>query len=134
MFDLDGTLVDSLQGILNAINQTFKEFGINAKRTYEEGKTFIGAGSPVFAKRAMKGLDLSFEEQEKVIERFLIHYKETQRTDAKLFEGIKELVIKLKEEGYKVAIATNKPQILLEPLIDSLFEELHFQGTPRREN
>lgn len=126
IFDLDGTLVDSLQGILNAVNLTFKDYGMDVVRNREEGLTFIGAGSREFANRALKGIEINDDLREEFIQKFLVHYNETQKTDAKLYDGIKEFIVSLKDNGYKVVIATNKPHQLLLPLIEQLFGEIKF--------
>ena len=128
IFDLDGTLVDSLQGILNALNKTFKDFDMDIVKGVEEGKTFIGAGSREFVRRALVDLKLPIDIQEAFTEKFLVHYDETQRTDAKLYDGIKDIIIKLKKKGIKVCIATNKPEHLLLPLIDQLFGDIKFDA------
>ncbi|MCQ2086947.1 MAG: HAD-IA family hydrolase [Bacilli bacterium] len=128
IFDLDGTLVDSLQGILNALNKTFKDFDMNIEKGIEEGKAFIGAGSREFVRRALVDIEMSPEEKEKFNQKFLVHYDETQKTDAKLYDGIEKLIINLKEKGTKVCIATNKPEHLLIPLINQLFKNVTFDA------
>ena len=128
MFDLDGTLVDSLQGILNALNKTFKDFGMDIVKTPEDGKHYIGAGSREFVRRALVDLNIDPETQEDFTKKFLAHYDETQKTDAALYDGIKELVVSLKKKGYKVAIATNKPHHLLLPLVKQLFGDIEFDA------
>ena len=126
IFDLDGTLLDSLQGILDAVNLSFKEMGFNIHRTYEEGKYFIGSGAIVFAKRAMEGQNIPIEKEREVMERFLVNYQRIQSEQTKPFKGIKEILLAFQDEGYKLAIASNKPQILLDPIVKQLFPEINF--------
>lgn len=126
IFDLDGTLIDSLQGILDACNQTFEQLGIKIHKSYEESKYFIGAGATVFAQRAMKGEKISFEQEKQIMSLFLENYGKTQATSAKPFKGIPELLNKLKASGTKICIASNKPQILLEPVVKQLFPDISF--------
>ena len=126
IFDLDGTLLDSLQGILDAANLTFKELGYNIHRTYEEGKYFIGAGAIEFARRAMKGSSIPLEKEAEVMERFLVNYQKIQSVATKPFKGIAELLEDLQKEGYYLAIASNKPQILLDPIVKQLFPKINF--------
>ena len=126
IFDLDGTLLDSLQGILDAANLSFKEMGYNVQRTFEEGKHFIGAGAIEFARRAMKGTNIPLEKEPEIMERFLINYSRIQSEATKPFKGIPELLEELQNAGYYLAIASNKPQILLEPIVKQLFPNIRF--------
>lgn len=126
IFDLDGTLLDSLQGILDAVNMTFEELGYNVKRTYDEAKYFIGAGAIEFARRAMNGQNIPVEKEPIVMESFLKNYAKTQSIVTKPFKGIPEMIKNLQKNGYKVCIASNKPQILLEPVVKQLFPDIKF--------
>ena len=126
IFDLDGTLLDSLQGILDAANLSFKDCGYDIHRTYEEGKHFIGAGAIEFARRAMKGTNIPLEKESEIMERFLVNYQRIQSEETKPFKGIAELLSDLQKEGYYLAIASNKPQLLLEPIVKQLFPNIKF--------
>lgn len=128
IFDLDGTLLDSLQGILDAANLSFKEMGYNVQRSYEEGKYYIGAGAIEFARRAMKGFDMSPEKEQEMLDRFLVNYKRIQSEATKPFNGIVELLEDLQKAGYYLAIASNKPQILLDPIVKQLFPTIKFKA------
>ena len=128
IFDLDGTLLDSLQGILDAANLSFKELGYDIYRTFEEGKYYIGAGAIEFARRAMKGSNIPLEKEQEVMERFLINYQRIQSEATKPFKGIVELLEDLQKEGYYLAIASNKPQILLDPIVSQLFPTIKFKA------
>lgn len=128
IFDLDGTLLDSLQGILDAANLSFKEMGYNVQRSYEEGKYYIGAGAIEFARRAMNGVDMSPEKEQEMLNRFLINYKRIQSEETKPFKGIVELLEDLQKAGYYLAIASNKPQILLNPIVKQLFPTIKFKA------
>ena len=129
IFDLDGTLIDSLQGILDAVNLSFRELGYDIHRSFEEGKHFIGAGAIEFAKRAMKGSNIPLDKEKELLERFLINYRRIQSEETKPFDGICDVLKELEKEGYCLAIASNKPQILLEPIVNQLFGDIHFKAT-----
>ena len=127
IFDLDGTLLDSLQGILDACNLSFKELGYNIQRTFEEGKHFIGAGAIEFARRAMKGTNIPLEKEPELLEHFLVNYQRIQAQETKPFKGMKELLKELEAKGFYLTIASNKPQILLDPIVKQLFPDVHFK-------
>ena len=135
IFDLDGTLIDSLQGILDAVNLTFKQFGYNVQRTFEEGKSFIGSGAVEFARRAMKGTKIPAEKERDVMESFLKNYDEIQKVATKPFNGILEMLEKLENNGAILTIASNKPQVLLDPIVPLLFPNIGFKiSYGQREN
>ena len=127
IFDLDGTLLDSLQGILDACNLSFKELGYNVHRTFEEGKHFIGAGAIEFARRAMKGSNIPLEKEPELLEHFLVNYQKIQSEETKPFKGMNELLKELEAKGFYLTIASNKPQILLDPIVKQLFPDVHFK-------
>ena len=129
IFDLDGTLLDSLQGILDAINVSFKEMGFNIQRTYDEAKHFIGAGAIEFARRAIKGQNIPIEKERELMERFLINYQKIQSEKTKPFPGIYEMLKTFQKEGYYISIASNKPQILLDPIVKQSFPGIKFAAT-----
>ena len=129
IFDLDGTLLDSLQGILDTVNLSFKEMGFNIHRTYDEGKHFIGAGAIEFARRAMKGQNIPLDKEREVMERFLVNYQIIQSKQTKPFPGIVEMLKTFQDKGYYLAIASNKPQILLDPIVKQLFPDIKFAAT-----
>ncbi|MBQ0009424.1 MAG: HAD family hydrolase [Firmicutes bacterium] len=126
IFDLDGTVLESLQGILDAVNMSFKQLGFNVERTYEEAKYFIGAGAIEFARRAMKGQNIPIDREKDVMDTFLANYAKTQAEVTKPFKGIPELFNELRKNGIKVCIASNKPQMLLEPVLKQLFPNFKF--------
>ena len=141
IFDLDGTLLDTLKGITDAVNLTFEQLGYSLRHDYVTAKNFIGAGAMNFVKKAMAGLDLTEEEGRKIGETFLINYDKLQGPNTVPFEGISELLKDLKKAGYIVCLASNKPQMLLEHIIDEKFPDIKFdmrlgqrKGIPEKPN
>lgn len=126
IFDLDGTLLDSLQGILDALNQAFEQCGLNIIKGYDKAKDFIGGGATVFAERAMKGENISENQKDKILQQFMEKYGETQLVSAKAYPGISDFLKNLKKHGYLICIASNKPQKLLEPIVDYVFPDIEF--------
>ena len=129
IFDLDGTLIDSLPGIIEACNITFKELGMNEAVNYEQAKAYIGGGATIFTKRALKHLNLTQEEEKKILSIYLKNYEITQKTAAKPFPNVNNLLLKLKKRGYLLCIASNKPHDLLKQIVNQLFPEIAFDCT-----
>ena len=141
IFDLDGTLLDTLKGITDAVNLTFEQLGYPVKHDYVTARHFIGAGAMMFVKRAMKGMDVTTEEGTLIGETFLKNYDKLQGPATKPFPGIPELLKDLKKAGYIVCLASNKPQILLDHVIDEKFPDIEFDmrlgqrnGIPEKPN
>lgn len=141
IFDLDGTLLDTLKGITDAVNLTFEELGYPLRHDYKTARNFIGAGAMEFVRRASVGLNLNEEQAAEVGETFLKNYLILQRQSTVPFEGMNELLKDLKKAGYYVCLASNKPQHLLEDIIDKTFPDVIFdarlgqrKGVPEKPN
>lgn len=126
IFDLDGTLLDTLKGITDAVNLSFKELGFDFQHDYQSAKSFIGAGAMEFVSRAMVALNPSEEQKAAIGERFLINYDKIQNIETIPFPGVGELLKKLKQKGFYVCVASNKPQLLLEHVLDDKFKDFKF--------
>ena len=106
LFDLDGTLLDTLPDLGDAINFVLRKYGYK-ERTYEEVCSFIGNGAGQLCYLSLPENDKSrFEE-------FLEAYKEYYATHSmvktKPYDGIVELVNWLVDSGVNVGVLSNKP-------------------------
>ena len=84
VFDLDGTLINTLEGITVSVNHALKELKIPYEYSEEEVKTFIGRGARRLFRLAMKR---EFSEEE--YELYLKYYKEDQIVST-VYEGVEE--------------------------------------------
>ena len=128
IFDMDGTLLDTLKGITDSVNLAFEQLGYPVRHNYETAKNFIGAGALEFVRRAMKGMEINDEQGQEIGERFLENYHKLQGPLSKPFDGIPELLIDLKKAGYYVCIASNKPQHLLDDVVMKKFPGFEFDA------
>ena len=119
-FDTDGTLLDTLQDILSAVNFALKKCGYHKQYEYEEGKKLIGGGAYKLAERAISFTTLSQEKYEKFQSLFFEKYLELQDATTKPFDGMSELLLSLKKD-YLLFIISNKPQFLLDDIIRKTF-------------
>lgn len=115
LFDLDGTLFDTAETLLNSIKGTVKLAGLR-ELTEEELGTFIGP--PVVT--SIKGYypELSDDEIDKLTAKYRDYYIEKEMLKANLFPGMEDVLISLKANGYKVALATYKLMRCVEPLFE----------------
>jgi len=124
IFDLDGTLIDSLEDLANSVNQTLSEFGFN---THEINayKYFIGDGVKVLLKKAT-----DYKESDEIIaelhERFKVIYKKEIDTKTTVYEGIYSLLENLENTDYPKAILSNKPHNFTIDCINKFFYDFTF--------
>ena len=124
IFDLDGTLLDTLPDIHFYVNQMLEEYGYN-KRSEKEVMQFIGCGSKNLIKLSLPE-GLTDEEITVRHERYNKIYTDSNSPRTKLFDGIKEVVKTLKERGYKLAILTNKPQETTDTVYERYMKDMGF--------
>ena len=114
IFDLDGTLVDSLKQIESALDIARINFGYVAT---PEGQAFKRLGLPIG--ELLSDLDLSYNVQEEIIIYFRNELAKQISISNQLFVGTKELLIILSIRGIKIAIATSKPTYLAKMVIEN---------------
>lgn len=124
IFDLDGTLLDTLPDIHFYVNQMLEEYGYN-KRSVKEVMQFIGCGSKNLIKLSLPE-GLTEEEITVRHERYNKIYTDSNSPRTKLFDDIKEVVKTLKERGYKLAILTNKPQETTDTVYERYMKDMGF--------
>lgn len=114
LFDFDGTVFDTAEGITKCVQYALNKMGIEA----ELSELMCFAGPPLVEMFAQKyGMDT--EQAKKATELYRERYKPIGWKECKPFEGMHELMLKLKKEGKKLAIATSKPQHLAEQILDA---------------
>lgn len=127
IFDTDGTLLDSLQDIINAVNLALKECGYDKKYVYEEGKAIIGGGASTLVEKSLSFTKVSPETFKKFQTLFMEHYNSMQAETTKPYEGMVDALIRLKNKGYRLFIASNKPHKFLNEIIEAKFPEDLFE-------
>ncbi len=121
LFDLDGTLLDTLGDITAASNDILARFDRPAC-TEEEMRSFIGNGARNQLRCAWKG-----EPTEAQLEEALTLYRPyyaDHLSGTRPYDGILPLLRRLKEDGFRIAVVTNKPQLPTERLCESLLSGL----------
>jgi phosphoglycolate phosphatase len=126
IFDLDGTLANSIYDIGDSVNYLLAQRGLPL-RTYEEYLTFMGMGIGVTLSKAMPGYDaLPPEEQAVLRNAYTVHNEEHCLDKTRPYAGITETLKALMEGGAVLGIFTNKPEVLGKKMADSLFEGIDF--------
>lgn len=132
LFDLDGTLVNSLADLADSTNFALKKSGFSPHET-EEYKYLVGDGIPKLIERALPEGERTEENKNKCLELFMARYREHyfDKTDA--YEGIKELLCELKKHGLKIAIISNKAQEMAQKVTDKVFGNIFDTVAGKRE-
>ena len=120
-FDLDGTVVDSLQDIADAVNHTMRHFSL-PERTPEELKPHLGWGVGHLMRAILP------EHTEAQVETVLAHYRPYYALHAgdksRPFDGILPMMEHLNARGLALAILSNKPDAAVQPLARRYFSGL----------
>ena len=105
-FDLDGTLTDSQDGILNSFRSIFKHFGIKEPE-YNVLKTYIG---PPLVLTIGQTLGFTGKKLEEGVKVFRSYYDNQGYKENRLYDGIPQTLQRLKALGCKLSVATSKPE------------------------
>ncbi|SFJ03049.1 phosphoglycolate phosphatase [Pseudomonas guineae] len=120
MFDLDGTLVDSVPDLAAAVDKTLLLLGQPAAGI-EQVRDWVGNGARVLVRRALAGsqehaqVDDALAEQ--ALELFMQHYAESHAL-TQVYPGVMQTLDWLREQQVELAIVTNKPERFVAPLLD----------------
>ena len=123
LFDMDGTLIDASGDIFIYINAALEKFGYE-KITLQEVRRFVGNGAAKLVERALKGAPC--ENFGELLKTYNDGYNFCDGSHTKVYEGMSELVIKLKKEGYKTAVVSNKPQDGATEVVKRFFPDAKF--------
>lgn len=122
IFDLDGTLLNTLDDLRDSTNYALTSYGF-PERTTDEIRRFVGNGIRKLIERAVPE-GTSKEAIDEVLERFKTHYNIHCNDKTGPYQGIPELLRELKKRGIKMGIATNKVKSAADKLNEIYFEGL----------
>ncbi len=122
IFDLDGTLLDSLHDLGNAMNRVLMNhnFPIHDIKQYQ---TFVGNG---IYKLVQRSLPETCTDVQPYFEEYLDSYDKGYKVDSKLYEGVYDTLKTLNQKGVKIAVHTNKMQRYTSDIIEHYFDGIHF--------
>ena len=126
IFDLDGTLLNTIADLGNAANHTLEALGL-PQHNLDEYCLMVGNGMRKLIMRALpdeKAADDAFVDS--TLASFLEYYAEHIDIYTRPYLGIPELIKALSNDGYKLAVASNKIQAGAEKLIAKFFPDIDF--------
>lgn len=126
IFDLDGTLLNTLDDIAYCGNKVLVEHGFNPYPT-EDYKYFVGDGIKNFIKRMLPVKNLSDIEIEHFVKSFKKYYSQNWNVKTRPYDGVNELLKKLNELGVKISILSNKPDDFVKMCVAELLHDFKFE-------
>lgn len=122
MFDLDGTLIDSVPDLAVAVDNMLLKLG-RQPAGLESVRRWVGNGAPVLVRRALAGdIDHSTVddgEAEGALDIFMQAYSESHELTV-VYPGVRDTLKWLHKQGVEMALITNKPERFVAPLLDQM--------------
>lgn len=122
IFDLDGTLTDTLEDLWRSTNYALASCGL-PERTLDEVRRFVGNGVRKLIERAVPK-DTSPTVREQCFDAFRAHYMVHCQDHTSLYPGVSTLLMALHAKGYRMAVVSNKVQEGVTELAGSFFHGL----------
>lgn len=124
IFDLDGTLIDSKQDLVVAVNAARASMGLH-ELDDETVASYVGNGAPVLIRRAM-GAQASEEDCRLALDRFLAYYNEHRTVHTRPYTGVVDALGSLSSARMRMAVLTNKPVRISKAILQDLGIASHF--------
>lgn len=123
LFDLDGTLVNSIKDLADSTNFALASMGFPTHEI-EKFRYFVGDGMIMLIKRALPEENRDEATVEKCHKIFREYYAQHYLDSTYAYEGIKELLLSLKQKGYKTAVISNKVDEMAKIVTDKIFGDI----------
>lgn len=127
IFDLDGTLANTLRDLQTAMNNTLSYLGYSDRRDEEAIRMAINNGAREFVRRslpdAVKNVDFILSS---AINQYEAEYSKCYLQKTAPYEGIEAMLMSLKAKGIKLAVLSNKQDFFVKNIVDSLFDKKLF--------
>jgi len=128
VFDLDGTLIDTVPDLANALNHVLREHG-HSPLSPREVQAMVGDGIPALVARGFAARGADAIEASEALPEFLEVYEASAANLSRPYPGVRDTLVELRRRGYRTAICTNKAErattavlrgLALSPLFDGI--------------
>jgi phosphoglycolate phosphatase len=126
MFDLDGTLADTLDDIAGSMNYVLRVHGY-PERPVNDYKLLVGRGLDNLVTQALPEQDRNEQIIRDCLHEMIEHYNSNCIVKTRLYEGIKPLLLKLAGRNAKMSVFSNKAEPLTIKIVDHLLPDIRFQ-------
>ena len=139
IFDLDGTLTDTLESLTYSVNMTLSELQLG-QITSEQCKSFVGNGARRLIEQSLQAAgDSEAKHIEEAMEAYGRIFKKYCTYHVAPYDGIVDMLKELKKQGVQLAVLSNKPHLQTKDVVATFFEEETFErvygqqeGVPRK--
>lgn len=128
VFDLDGTLVDSIPGIARGLNLALNALGY-PEHSVDAIRGMVGRGARELCLASLREYfhrEVPEEAFEAVHKGFMKEYPHTWQDGTAPYPGIREMLLELAAEGYPLGVLSNKPHVVTGPLVRHILPEVPF--------
>ncbi len=122
IFDLDGTLLDTLEDLADSVNEMLRKFSC-PERTIEEIRSFVGNGMKKLVERSVSE-DFDLKNLGSAYEFFRLSYARNMQNKTKPYDGILKCLEELKENGIITVVTSNKNDDAVKNLCKEYFGDL----------
>jgi phosphoglycolate phosphatase len=126
LFDLDGTLLDTLQDLAYSVNTSLGYLGFPSHTT-EAFKYFIGDGREEMGRRSLPAANRDPATLSKLVENINREYTRHWVDNTRPYAGVADLLDALTHNGTRMAVLSNKPHDFTESMISRLLSSWHFE-------
>lgn len=131
IFDLDGTLLNTLEDLTDSVNAALKQYG-HPCRTIDQVRADVGNGIRSLMIRSVESGE-AHPDFEAVFQAFRECYASNSQNKTKPYPGIRKLLSELKEDGMQLAVVSNKADFAVKALNAHYFGDLHMTAIGERE-
>lgn len=124
LFDLDGTLTDPKEGITKGVQYALKYYGI-IEEDLDKLLCFIG---PPLKEQFMKYCGFDEKKAEEAVSKYRELYSESGIFQNRVYDGVEELLSVLKDKGYRLAVASSKPEVFVKKIIEKYGISQYFEA------
>lgn len=122
IFDLDGTLLDTLEDLADAANSTLEHFGFPG-HPVDAYRYFVGEGLKTLMQRIVPEAEASDEQLSEYMKKFGEIYSKTWNVRSAPYKGISEMISSLSDAGLQLAVLSNKPHEFTKICVEIFFPE-----------
>ena len=126
LFDLDGTLLDTLEDLGNSVNRVLAKKGFPT-HDLDRYRYFVGDGALMLITRALPKQKRKNDVIQACIDAFQLDYSQNWKVKTRLYDGIAEMLDELVTRNLKLAVLSNKPHIFTKQSVDHLLSNWRFE-------
>ena len=127
VFDLDGTLINSLEDLADSANHILTQHGFPT-HPVDAYRYFVGDGMRKLIERILPPEEQNDAQIEQCRQEFVEYYSIHMEDKTSVYEGSTDLLKALKAHGLKIAVATNKVHSAVRPLMEKYFPDIRFDS------